>query len=771
MAQPKSRSRYLKTLLASTALVSAGAHQAQAQPAPMARADQSGPIEEIVVRGIARQFRPQEQDSATGLRMSLVETPQAVSVITPEMMNTINADSAYEATDLVPGVQRSGFGFGFEQIFMRGIRNTRHRINDILIGNSFTSVGGYALDRLEIVRGPATVVYGVTGSFGGEINNMLKRPKRVFESEIGAQVGSFDSHNVYGDITGPLNEAGTVAGRLAVKYDQFGLPLDIDGEDFPNYRTTILSSIAWDITPATTLRLTHYHQDRNMDPWDGGAVVENPDGSLSLPDADWETWYFSHPRDSNETLTIEFGIAELEHQFDNGWRTETKVAWNRYDEDLAYFYPFGPFGAYSLGDDEVYIYSYDVEREGEDLTFHQTLGGDFELFERDHQFFVAAEYTDNQEPYRFQLLNSEFQGFGAIDMYEDFDGTPNFSDGSVFEPILGNREARFGIRQLLLSESEDLKLSFQMLLNVTDRLEVLGGVLYHDNDSITKIPFNQGSPIAPTEPEYRDKTDFQETVYRFGATYGLVEDWGMVDEARVYYSYSEGFEPQTFTDADGNTVSAPQEMEQHEIGLKTELYGGSVGFSAALFDYEITNIQVSSSFLGSFGGFGSTVLEGSQEATGLELQLIGEILPGWNVSANYSYIDVEINDPNFDVKGLPPSTPEHSGAITTTYEFLEGPVAGLRLGTTVKISDDYSFIEGPTNADRFGSLVAGAHERVDLHASYAPRSGPWQNAEVSFNWRNVFDEDIIVAKQGNPGYGIMYIDQPRVTLGVTYSFD
>lgn len=767
----RSRARYLKSLMASTALVSAGAQVAQAQTSGVVQADQSGPIEEIVVRGVARQFRPQEQDSATGLRMSLVETPQAVSVVTPEMMDTINADNAYDATDLVPGVQRSGYGFGFEQIVMRGIFNTRHRINDILIGNSFTSVEGYGLDRLEIVRGPATVVYGVTGSFGGEINNILKRPRRVFEAEVGAEVGSYDSHNVYADVTGPLNEDGTIAGRVAVKYDQYGLPLDIDGEDFPNYKYMVLSSIAWDITPRTTLRLTHHHQERNTDPWDGGALIERPDGSLALPDVDPEIWYYSHPDDSNETLDIEFAIAELEHEFENGWRTETKVAWNRYDEDLAYYYPFGPFGAYSLADDEVYIYTYDIEREGEDLTFHQTLGGDFELFDREHQFFLAGEYTDNLDPYRFQLLNSFFQGYGPIDMYDDdvYDGeTPRFSDGSPFLPVEGDREELFGIRQVLLDESEDLKLSAQFLLNVTDRLDVLAGVLYHENDSVTEIPINRGEVI---DPPTVDKVGFEETVYRLGVTYGLVENWGIIDESRVYYSYSEGFEPQTFTNADGETVSAPQEMEQHEVGVKTEMLGGSVGFTASLYDYEITNIQVSSSFLGSFGGFGSTVLEGSQEATGLELQLIGEILPGWNVSANYSYIDVEIKDPNFEEIGLPRSTPEHSGALTTTYEFLDGPAAGLRIGTTVKISGDYSFIEGPTNVNRFGSLVDGAHERVDLHASYAPRSGQWQNAEITFNWRNVFDEDIIYAKQGNPGYGIMFVDQQAVTLGLRYSFD
>ncbi|MDZ7669333.1 MAG: hypothetical protein U5Q16_07895 [Gammaproteobacteria bacterium] len=53
--------------------------------------------------------------------------------------------------------------------------------------------------------------------------------------------------------------------------------------------------------------------------------------------------------------------------------------------------------------------------------------------------------------------------------------------------------------------------------------------------------------------------DYQKTVYRFGATYDLLNDWGYVNDARVYYNYSEGFEPQTFTNEDGETVSAPQE--------------------------------------------------------------------------------------------------------------------------------------------------------------------------------------------------------------------
>jgi len=169
----KQERRHRKTLIsAAVAAAIAGTSPAYAQDQrPQADGGRES-IEEIVVRGVARRFRPEEQSTATGLNMSLLETPQSVSVLTPEMLDTINADSAYEATDLVPNVQRSGYGFGLMQVVMRGVFNLSRRVNQIELGNPITSIRSYALERFEIVRGPATAIYGVTGSFGGEINSM-----------------------------------------------------------------------------------------------------------------------------------------------------------------------------------------------------------------------------------------------------------------------------------------------------------------------------------------------------------------------------------------------------------------------------------------------------------------------------------------------------------------------------------------------------------------------------------------------------------------------
>lgn len=758
------RSRYLQGLLASTALVASGAGHAQSTPDNQAS---QRPLEEIVVRGVAQQYRPDDQTTATGLAMALVDTPQSVSVITQDMLSTINASNVYDATDLVPNVQRAGYGFGLERIVMRGIVNENQRLNGILVGQRATSVDSVALERMEVVRGPATSLYGVTGSFGGELNGILKRPEQEFGFSSSASVGSYDTWGLEFDVTGPLTDSGNLSGRLAVAYDEYDHPLDIQGESFPNRQRAGLAALEYRFSPNSVLNLSYIHQHRKVNPWDGAAIVLGADGNLTLPDINPDYWYFSHPDQSNSENEFNIGLVEFEHYFGNGWRSNTQVSYNQYEEFIEYFYPFGPFGAYGLGEDEIYIYTYDIDRDGEEYTFNQSLGGDFEFMGREHQFYAAVEYRDNAKPDRFELLNSQYMGIASMDWYSDevYDGTPRFVDGTPFEPVSTEDRRAAGVGREQLVDTEELLLSFQVLLNPTDRLQVLAGVLYQDSEQKERAPFLSGVPQDPVEVT---KTSFDETVYRFGATYELLNNWQFVDDGRVYYSYSEGFEPQTFIDEAGAFTSAPQEMTQHEVGFKAEMLGGSVGASIALFDYEITNIAVAGTFIGGFANPNTAVLAGTQEARGVEVELIGELLPGWNLSANYGYLDAEIKDPNFDITTPPRGAPKHSASFTSSYEFLEGALNGLRVGGTYKYSGSYAFVEGPSNADRFGPLVAGSHNRVDLHASYTPPQ--YHNFTVSFNWHNIFDEDIMTAKEGNPGYGVMFMDRQRMSLRVAYQY-
>ena len=152
---------------------------AQNGPPPQSHNDDQ--LQEISVYGRAIHYRPDDQSTATGLNMQIVDAPVSISVITDEMLKADNARTVYEVADLVPGLNQSGEGFGQVDLRLRGQGVTEPRINGINFG-TVQFVDGFAQERLEIVRGPATVLYGVTGAFGGEINQVLKQPKDGFHA-------------------------------------------------------------------------------------------------------------------------------------------------------------------------------------------------------------------------------------------------------------------------------------------------------------------------------------------------------------------------------------------------------------------------------------------------------------------------------------------------------------------------------------------------------------------------------------------------------------
>jgi iron complex outermembrane receptor protein len=789
-----SASQYKMALLASTALISA--HLVQAQETSVSDPDASASndesvIEEIVVRGVARQFRPQDQSSATGLVMDLIDTPQSVTVLTSEMMATIGASTIYEAADLIPGVTFGGLGFGNETIILRGIDNDRIRINGLQAGGNSATMDSHALERIEIVRGPATVLYGVTSSFGGEVNHVLKRPQADRFLDVGVEFGSYDSQTYKFDATGALSGSEKVRGRLAVKYADNGRWFDIQNLDVRTEKTTVFAAVDWDITPQTTATFSYYHFGRQGDPIDGSALVQLPDGSLALPQdafpdrVDPDTFYVGHPDRSQarEDYTNDLYFGELTHTLDNEWRVDAKAMVSEVDNLIDEFFAFGPFGGYDLADDQAYLYSYDVRDHNKILTFNLSLGGDFELFNRDFSFFAAYEYDDNLDPQSRLVPTSHFIGFVDIDFFADgvYDGVqPLLSDGTPLLPIDRSLDA-LGIGRQEGVEATNHKGSVQVMAKLTDRFSVLAGVLVHDNKSTLTRFYDGGVPFEPPE---ETKSDYNEVLTRFSATYDLIDDGEIFDDATVYFTFSEGFAPQIEANPEGEIVFIPQTMDAFEIGLKAELLGGAVGTSIAYFQNNVQHILTGGAEVGNITGRQSG--NGNKDSQGIEVELVGELLPGWNMAFNYTWYDGEIYDETIDPDTntrvypfsiVPKTSPEHLAALTTTYEFLDGALRGFRAGGTVKYSSDYGFNDGLHLIERFSppgnpqQLVDGEHMRVDLNFSYMGFGEPLEDLGIYANIVNVFDEDIMVAREGHPGFSNMFIDRKFVKGGFTFKFD
>lgn len=240
---------------------------------------------------------------------------------------------------------------------------------------------------------------------------------------------------------------------------------------------------------------------------------------------------------------------------------------------------------------------------------------------------------------------------------------------------------------------------------------------------------------------------------------------------KTYFNYSEGFQPRVLIDKSGTPHSFPQNMRQYEGGLKGEFLNHAIGSSLAIYSYDITNVPSNDTLLASFGQFGNTTANGDQKATGVEAEVVGEMLPGWNVSANYAYTATKLEDPQYTFTTPVANVPKHKGTIATAYEFLFGPLKGLRVGTMTVISGDFAYTQGLARVHTLGQLVAGGYTRVDFNASYKGFSGPLKGLELYGNIRNAFNEHIIFSKQGNPSYGVVFDDVRFLSAGLRYHFN
>ena len=227
-------------------------------------------------------YRPDDQTTATGLRLKTIETPQSISVISEEMLVSIDAKTAYDAIDMVPGAQQAGRGYGNEQVLIRGEQNQTPRVNGMTT-SAFSMLDSYLTERLEVVRGPATVLYGVTGAFGGEINQILKKPQSDFRADIGVIAGSFEDMRYRADVTGSI--PGTderLKFRAVGQYWDYEQAQHIVNER-NNTEKSGMVAFTYDFTPATTGSIYAALHRRDVDPNDGCPISLDANGQVVRP--------------------------------------------------------------------------------------------------------------------------------------------------------------------------------------------------------------------------------------------------------------------------------------------------------------------------------------------------------------------------------------------------------------------------------------------------------------------------------------------------------
>lgn len=670
-------------------------------------------------------FKANYQTSATKLPMSIRQTPQSVSVVTRDSLEARQVLDLGQALETVAGVnQYSGTGpfagmspFGFDEISIRGVALDGYysnREDGFLSPTYFSQPDIVIYDRIEVVKGPSSILYG-RASAGGLVNRVRKKPLIEPQAEVAAEIGSFDHYRAEADVTGPLlKDSDRLRGRLVAAYQDSGSFVDgVESE-----RSVFAPSLEVDITQGTRLLLQGSYQRDDFIPNTGfplqqdGNQFRAPDINRSLfvgvPSADENRW---------EALT---GIAQLEQSLGDNWLATLRLQRSAQDSPVdtdSYAYGINPAG-------DVYLYSSQFEFDTDVWSGEIRINGEFDFMGRPANVAFGIDHSDLT-----QARVDAAAALGVANIYQQ-----NFAAFPTMEPT---------VYRSSVIDNQSTGTFAQFHLRPTERLGVLLSGRYDWADS------SYIDELAGTISEKKDEA--------FTGSAGITFD--LVENISVYALYSQSFFPNQFsTGSDGNILD-PEEGETYEGGIKTEWLNGRLGINAALFRINRDKIAITDPNNGPGEFF--EISSGRQRSDGIELEINGEPLPGWNLSFAGMLLDSEFleeDDPFFD--SVPAGTAEWQVGLFTSYELQTGPLRSFGLGAGLFAIDDRgvsTFIPGAT--------LAG-YERVDLKAFY----NGFKPLKFALQVRNVTDEKYVEGADRTGAYA--QFGSPRAALlTVRYDFD
>jgi outer membrane receptor for ferric coprogen and ferric-rhodotorulic acid len=648
------------------------------------------------------------------------EIPQSVSVITKERIEDQGLVTVEDVLNQVTGVSVIPNDTQAGQYRSRGWYMNM-ALDGIPVYNGFSGTGQLdpaVYERIEVLRGSAGLFQG-SGYPGGVVNLVRKRAQKELAISGSLSAGSWNNYNLSADVTGPLNESGSVRGRVVVS----GTDRDYFYDTTKTKRLLGYATLDWDLTPATTLSVAFTSQSDKTDaPFGGLPAWAAPDNrqlgvsrSTNLnPDWGAAQW------DTQDTQ------AELSHRFDNDWRVTAKLSRREQNWNASYASPAsGVSAAGTLG---YYQDHYDATYQWDGFDLYAS--GPFHLFGREHRATVGY----NRE--RLQYRNkSGWDSIGGIPLGRP-DLVPEYSPPYDWNDEEDTRQSGF---------------YGQLRLRLSDPLTVIAGARVTD--------FRQRSryndlPGPSTAWETVQKERGEVTPYA-----GVIFD--VARQVSLYASYADIFAP-TGSPKFGGGTTKPRVGKQYEIGGKGEFFDGKLIASLALFNTRDKNRAILDT--DHSVGYDSYYYDsGEVESKGWEVEVAGSPAPGWNVQAGWSRQETTYkkNSATTDGTALNPLNPEHLFKLWSTYRFSGETLNGL----TVGLGANHSSKIQQANTAAAAARAQKAYTVFNAFLSYRID----KNLTLSFNANNLFDKTYYARVGGVASYN--FYGAPRnyvLTLRAAY---
>jgi iron complex outermembrane receptor protein len=663
---------------------------------------------------------------------ALAEAPRSISVATREQMQDRAVQNLDDAVRYMPGVVASSYGSDARAEWMkiRGFEPTQFLDGLPLPKGTYVmpKLETWDLERVAVLRGPASSVYGQTPP-GGMLDMVSRRPEETQSNEVQLQVGSYQHKQISFDSTGPLDDQGQFLYRVSGVVRDSGTAI----EHVDDKRYNIAPSLTWNMDEDTKLTfLSQFNRDdtgitSQFLPLQG-TKLSSPAGDIkyhkNLGDPEWEFY---------DKTYYALGYA-FEHRLNDTWQFRQNARYTKSDLSFqgitagGFYWPNTPDLAVSA-DGTVRRGANVVNEDVSQFALDNNFQADFATGAVSHTVLIGLDY---------QRVNTNYQWL--------YGEAPT---SNIIHPIYGQDFSSVSYYAYQdynqKRQSEGLYVQDQMALD-NWRL-TLGG--RQDWLNTQSEFYNLGQDDNRSD-----------NAFSGNAALSYVFDTGFTP----YVSYADSFQPEA--GGSGGVAFEPSTGKQYELGLKYQPPGSDMLFTAAVYDLTRKNIVMSDSL-------GVTRPVGEVNVKGFELEATGNVNENLKLTAAYTYANskmTKVGDP--DDKNRPlPLTPENQASAWADYTWHNGFLEGFGTGFGVRyVGETHNvpvgnlpYVGDKSDGDTRSYTVYDAAIHYDLGQIASSMDG----ASVALNAKNLFDKEYLSTCDGTYCY---YGERRSVVASVNYKF-
>ena len=639
---------------------------------------------------------------------SFREIPQSVSVVTRQLLDDQDVSDIREAMALMPGVVVANNAGDF---YSRGFLITSMQVD----GGAPLALGAYTYspqqdmafyDRVEMMRGASGLLGGM-GDPGGIINIVRKKPLAQRQVAALLSAGSWNNLRTELDASAPLTDDGRIRGRAVLSYQKGDSFLDRYSIEKPAVYGVLEADLDKDTLLTVGAIYGKSHQNGDV-----AGIQRYADGrSLGLPRGTNNTPDWAYTDDENKEV-----FAQLEHQFANRWKAKLNVT--HVENALARNWAFLGGAVDPQTNTNPFWRGGHIDAGNKQDLVDLNLSGPFKLLGRTHELLLGVDW----QRVRSHWQSGAFAGNGSVST-SVFDPQPwnpalNANPDTLYEPWGQVQKGAYGV----------------LRLHPTDRLHVIAGARasrYDFDQTVWDIdPAGQRSVYSRTA--FGEPTKV--TPYG-GVIYDIDARWS------AYASYSAIYKPQALSmmGPPPGTSLAPVKGASYEGGVKGELLDGRLNATLSVFNVERTGTAVVDTRYPESTSLWNTnccyLPQGKVTSRGVDLEVGGEVLPGWQLSTGYTYNHTRDDSTRDTYSSI---TPKHLLKLATSY-VLPGALSQWKVGGVASVqSRQYvsgSVLDAAGDYQSF-DFTQGGYVLLNAMAEYRidPR---WT---LTLNVNNVFDK-------------------------------